>query len=186
MGGGRVCLGIVVGAHGVDGLIRVKSFTADADDIAAYGPVTDETGTRRLRLAVAGHVHGAVLVRLEGVTTRDEAQALRGMRLYVSRDVLPTLEDEEEYYYADLVGLAAENPQGTALGCVKAIHNFGAGDVIELQGEKGALLLPFTREVVPVVDLAGGRLVVNPPRELIVGQDEDEAEKAEKSDACED
>jgi 16S rRNA processing protein RimM len=166
MAGERVCLGVVAGAHGVRGLVRVKSFTDRPDDIAAYGPVTDDSGGRRFHLTVVGHLKAAVLVRVEGITGRDQAEALSGARFYVYRDALPELEGEEEFYYADLVGLAAEDIEGKRLGRVKAVHNFGAGDMLELDDEGDALLYPFTRAVVRVVDLTGGRIVIDPPCEL--------------------
>ncbi len=165
MGETRVCLGVITGAHGVRGLVRVKSFTEVPEDVAAYGPLSDEDGTRVLTLAVTGRSKDALLARVEGVVDRDQALALKGTRLYVPRDVLPALEEDETYYHADLLGLAAEDPEGRPLGRVKAVHNFGAGDLLELDGG-GARLVPFTRQAVPVVDLDGGRLVVEPPEEV--------------------
>jgi 16S rRNA processing protein RimM len=162
MARGRVCVGVIAGAHGVKGAARVKSFTAEPAAIAAYGPMWDDEGRRRFELEVIGQVKGAVLVRIAGVTDRDAAEALKGVRLYVDRAVLPALE-EEEFYHADLVGLAAELADGTSLGEVRAVHNFGAGDVLEVQPRDGAsVMVPFTRAAVPVVDIAGGRIVIDP------------------------
>ncbi len=165
MGEARLCLGVITGAHGVRGLVKVKSFTEVPEDVAAYGPLTDEGGARVFTLTVTGRSKDALLTRVEGVTDRDQAQALRGTRLYVPRDVLPALDEEETYYHADLLGLAAEDPEGRPLGRVAAVHNFGAGDLLELDGE-GRRLVPFTREAVPVVDLDGGRLVIEPAEEI--------------------
>ena len=164
MGEARVCLGAIAGVHGVRGLVRVKSFTETPEDIAAYGPLSDEAGERRFTLTVTGRAKGLLLARIEGVTDRDRAAALKGTRLYAPRAALPALA-EETYYHADLIGLAAEDPEGRPLGRVTAVENHGAGDLLEIAGDPGGgpLLVPFTRAAVPVVDLAGGRLVVDPP-----------------------
>lgn len=168
----RVCLGVVVGAHGVRGQVRIRPFTEVPEDVAAYGPVEDESGSRRFRLRTIGRSKGAVIAAAEGITDRDAAEALRGTRLYVPREALPAIEEEELYYHADLIGLAVEDRQGQRLGTVAAVHDFGAGDVLELEGPKGEpVLLPFTRRVVPVVDLEAGRLIAEPPAE--VGEPED-------------
>lgn len=165
----RVCLGVVAGVHGVRGLVRIKSFTEDPQSIAAYGPLSDESGQRRFELQVKGLAKGAVLAAIAGVRDRNQAETLRGTRLYVPRSALPEPEDEEEFYNADLIGLRVEDGSGAVLGQVKAMHNFGGGDLLEVLPSKGkSWLLPFTRTVVPVVDLAGGRVVVEPPEEIVV------------------
>jgi 16S rRNA processing protein RimM len=162
-----VLVGAIAGAHGVRGAVRVKSFTEAPEGVAAYGPVFDETGTRRFELRIVGPTKGGVIVQLAGVGDRNAAEALRGQRLYVPRTALPRTEDEE-FYHADLVGLAVQTVAGEALGTVRAVHNHGAGDLIEVE-RAGALSveLPFTRAVVPVVDLAGRRLIVDPPAGLL-------------------
>lgn len=159
-----VCLGVISGAHGVRGAVRIRTFTAAPEAIAAYGPVTDEAGARSFRLSFAGTARGQAIARIPGIADRDAAEALKGTRLYVPRDALPEPESENEFYISDLVGLAAEKPDGTALGRILAVHDFGAGEVLEI-GESFAtsVMLPFTREVVPVVDVPGGKLVVEPP-----------------------
>lgn len=182
----RICVGIMVGAHGLRGLVKVKSFTEEPSDVAAYGPVSDEAGQRSWRLEVTGPAPGksagkkggdVLLVRIAGVTDRDAAQALHGTRLYVAREALPALAEEETYYHADLIGLAVEDPAGRALGTVTAVENHGAGDLLEIAGPGGeSLLLPFTRAVVPEVDLAGGRLVALPPEEIVVQPGEEPEE----------
>jgi 16S rRNA processing protein RimM len=188
----RVCLGVMVGAHGVRGLVKVKTFTEDPADVAAYGPVSDEAGRRQWRLDLVGPAPGksgdVMLARLEGVTDRDAAQALHGVRLYVERAALPEPEDAEAFYHADLIGLRVEDAGGRLLGRVKAVENHGAGDLLEVEaapGEGGGrtLLLPFTRQVVPLVDLAGGRLVAAPPAEVEVpaGPGETGPEEPEES-----
>ncbi len=163
----RVCLGAVTGAHGVRGLVKVKPFTENPDDVAAYGPVEDERGDRRFTLEVAGRHKDAVIVRVDGVGDRDAAEALRGTRLYVGRSVLPE-PSEGEFYHADLIGLAVVATGGETLGRVTAMHDFGAGDLIEFVGADGrSRMLPFTEAAVPEVDIAGGRLVVDPPEGLL-------------------
>lgn len=162
----RVCLGAFAGAHGVKGQVKIKAFTEVPEDVAAYGPLSDEAGTRRFVVTLTGRSKGLLLARVEGVGDRDRAQALSGTRLYVDRDALPAPE-EEEFYHADLIGLAAVDLGGRPLGKVKAVHDFGAGTVIELEGGQGApgLVLPFTRDTIPTVDLENGRLVIDPPAE---------------------
>lgn len=176
----RVCLGVIAGAHGVRGLVKVKSFTEVPEDVAAYGPLSDPAGTRRFALELKGRAKDALLARIEGVADRDAAQALRGTRLMVERAVLPAIEEPETFYYADLEGLAAEDPVGRPLGRIKAVLNHGAGDLLEIEPPGGNparnLLVPFTRAAVPEVDLAGGRVIVVPPEEVEAGpRDADEA-----------
>jgi 16S rRNA processing protein RimM len=165
--GKRVCVGIIAGAHGVRGAVRVKSFTADPEAVARYGPLEDESGGRHFSLRLAGNAKGVVIARLAGIADRDSAESLRGTRLYLPRAALPPTADEE-YYHADLIGLAVALADGTALGHVSAVHDFGAGDTLEIERPKGPpAMVPFTRAIVPVVDLAAGRLVLDPPPGLI-------------------
>jgi 16S rRNA processing protein RimM len=163
----RVCVGLVTGPHGIRGAVRIKSFTAVPDDIARYGPLADESGRRRFALAVIGAAKGVLLAQIEGIEDRNRAEALRGLKLYLPRAALPP-PAADEYYHADLVGLAAELPDGTAVGRVHAVHDFGAGDVIEIARPAAPpALVPFTRAAVPLVDLAAGRLVIDPPPGLL-------------------
>jgi 16S rRNA processing protein RimM len=165
--GERILVGAIAGAHGVRGAVRVRSFTEAPAAVAAYGPLSDEAGTRRLVLKVVGETAGGVIAEIEGVADRNAAEALRGQRLYVARDVLPALA-AEEFYHADLIGLTAETAAGDRLGRVRAVQNFGAGDMLEIERADGTTVdLPFTRAAVPVVDIAGGRLVVDPPAGLL-------------------
>jgi len=168
----RVCLGVVTGPHGVQGAVRIKSFTQAPEDIARYGPLSDEAGDRCFELSLVGAVKGVVLARLLGIEDRDQAEALRGLRLHLPRAALPQTE-AEEYYHADLIGLEAVLGDGTRVGRVRAIHDFGAGDTLEL-ARPGAspVMVPFTRAVVPSIELAAGRLVLDPPPGLL---DESEA-----------
>lgn len=161
-----VCVGAIAGAHGVRGAVKVKSFTAAAADIAAYGPLSDEAGKRRFVLSPIGQARGDILVRIDGVEDRDQAEALRGTRLYADRDRFPA-PAEDEFYHADLIGLEVEDIDGKALGTVRAIYNHGAGDMMEIGlAAGGTALVPFTKAVVPVVDIAAGRVVVAMPDEV--------------------
>jgi 16S rRNA processing protein RimM len=158
---------VVAGPHGVRGAVRIKSFTAEPKGIVQYGPVEDESGRRKFEPSFVGVAKGVVLAKLSGIDDRDQAEALRGTRLYLPREALPP-PDEEEYYHADLIGLAAALEDGTPVGTVQAVHDFGAGDCLEIARNAGPpLMVPFTRAVVPVVDLAGGRVVLAPPPGLL-------------------
>ncbi len=164
--GERFCVGAIAGAHGVRGLVKIKSFTEEPLDLAAYGPLTDQSGRRRFQVTVTGRAKGLLIARIEGVEDREAAQALRGARLYAARAALPE-PAEEEYYHADLIGLEAQDRGGAPLGRVVAVQNFGAGDILEIARPEGEpLLVPFTKAAVPIVDLAGGRVVLEPPEEI--------------------
>jgi 16S rRNA processing protein RimM len=157
-----VCVGIITGPQGVGGAFRVKSFTARAEDIAAYGPLADETGRRSLEIRLVGAAKGVLVARLPGVEDRNRAEALRGMRLYLPRSALPQPEPEE-YYHADLIGLDAVLGDGTPVGRVRAVHDFGAGDTLEIERAAAPpVVVPFTRAVVPVVEIEAGRLIIEP------------------------
>jgi 16S rRNA processing protein RimM len=156
-----VYLGVVVGARGLKGDVRIKSFTEDPSDVAAYGPVQTDDG-QSLSLTITGDAKGVVIARIKGVADRTRAEELKGQRLYVPRAALPQTDDEEEYYHADLIGLAVEDETGTECGTVIALYDFGSGDVIDLRLTQGqTVMLPFTRAAVPKVDVPGGRLVVS-------------------------
>jgi 16S rRNA processing protein RimM len=166
--GARVCMGIVGAPHGVRGAVRIKSFTDAPEAIANYGALEDERGERKFALRIVGTAKGdgMVIAALSGIADRDQAEALRGLRLYAPRAVLPAT-GEDEFYHADLVGLAAMFDDGTTLGTIIAVHDFGAGDVIEIAPPAGQpVLVPFTRTAVPVVDIASGRVVIDPPEGL--------------------
>jgi 16S rRNA processing protein RimM len=177
---GLVCLGEITGAHGVGGAVRVKGFTEDASSLTSYGPLFDVTGTKGFPLTVVGEVRDVLICRIEGVGDREAAQALRGTRLCVRRSALPD-PATEEFYYADLLGLRVERRDGKELGELAAIHNFGAGDILEVALVDGGVLdLPFTRAVVPEIDLAAGRIVVEPPE--LCGQPEPEKKPEKKKE----
>lgn len=169
----RICLGMVVGAHGVKGQVRIKPFTEDARSIAAYGPVSDEAGLRRFEVRVIALVRGTAIAELSGVRDRTAAEGLTGLRLYVPRAALPPA-GAEEFYHADLIGLAAERADGRPVGQVTAVFDHGAGAYLEIEGAGGArFFVPFTRRAVPMVDAAGGRLVIDPPGEIGASPEEE-------------
>jgi 16S rRNA processing protein RimM len=161
-----ICVGAIAGAFGVHGEVRLKSFCSEPTDIASYGPLLTEDG-RSFSVTLTRPVSGGLGARIKGITTKEQADALRGTSLFVPRDRLPALPDDE-FYHADLIGLSAFDTGGELLGKVTAIHNHGAGDIIEISptGHKSALLLPFTKTIVPNVDLAAGRLIVDLPEEI--------------------
>ena len=176
---GLVCLGVVLGAHGVRGAVRIKSFAMNASDIAAYGPLQSEDGGTRYALTVRGVSRGAVLAQIDGIDRREAAEALQATRLYVAREALPETE-EDEFYHADLIGLSARTASGETYGVVSGIFDYGAGDVIEIEREQDrSILFPFTRDNVPEIDLAAGCLVIDPPVESEAGDagDGGEAER---------
>jgi 16S rRNA processing protein RimM len=179
-GGPRVLLGRIAGAHGLRGEVIVHAFTASPGDIAAYGPLGDVAGAHSWRLTVVRVTDKGVIARLSGVTDRTAAEALKGTELWVERRSMPKPEDGE-FYHADLVGLAAVAPDGATIGTVVGVHNFGAGDLLELRLPEGRRteLVPFTEAFVPEVDIAGGRIVVVMP--AIEGTDPDEEPVEETS-----
>lgn len=164
----RVCVGAIAGAFGVRGEVRLKSFCAVAEDVAAYGPLSSEDGKQSFDVRLTGTVKGGLSARLSGIATKEQADRLRGTRLYAPRTALPALPDDE-FYHADLIGLEAVDTGGAAIGRVAAVLNHGAGDLLELRGPgvKGSALVPFTREIVPTVDLAQRRVVIDPPDGLL-------------------
>jgi len=159
-----ICIGAIAGSFGVSGEVRLKSFCSEPTDIATFGPLSSEDGSRQFQITLTRPVSGGLGARIPGVSTKEQADALRGTSLYVARDRLPTLPDDE-FYHADLIGLSAYDTGGELIGKVTAIYNHGAGDIVEISPtrHKSALLLPFTTAIVPNVDLAAGRIVVNLP-----------------------
>ncbi|WP_347917290.1 ribosome maturation factor RimM [Paracoccus marcusii] len=158
----RICVGAIAGAFGVHGEVRLKSFCSDPVDIATYSPLTSEDGTRRFEVSLTREVTGALGARIKGIATKEDADALRGVSLWAPRSALPALPDDE-FYHADLIGLEVVDTGGKSLGRVRALYDHGAGDIIEVVGGTQVLMLPFTRAVVPTVDLAARRIVVDPP-----------------------
>ncbi len=167
-------VGAVTGPHGVRGQVRVKSFTQDPDQLVAYGPLTDATGTKTFSMIITGESKGQFLAKLSGVNDRNTAEAARGLQLFISRDALPET-DEDEFYHADLLGLKAVLPDQTPLGTVRHVQNFGAGDLLEVDLEDGGTeLYPFTLGVVPSVDIAGGKVVIDPPASVEAKSNDDQ------------
>ena len=163
----RVCLAAIAGAYGVRGEVRLKSFTADPAAVGDYSPLTDDHG-RSYELTLGPPVKGGFSARLSGVSSKEAADALRGTSLYVPRERLSALPDDE-FYHADLIGLEVVDTGGAPLGRVRAVLDHGAGDLLEIAPAGGprTILLPFTRATVPTVDLAAGRIVADPPEGLI-------------------
>jgi 16S rRNA processing protein RimM len=156
----------LAGAFGVRGEVRLTTFTADPMAVMGYGVLRDKTGAPALTLSSGRPTKGGVIARAAEIATREAAEAVRGLELYIDRAVLPP-PDEDEFYMADLVGLAVETPDGEPLGQVKAAHNFGAGDLLEIQLPDGdSWWLPFTQESVPEVRLGEGRIVAVRPEEI--------------------
>jgi 16S rRNA processing protein RimM len=161
-----ICVARIGAAHGVRGAVKLWTFTEDPRAVRDYGPLMTKDGARQFEVTHVREAKDHLVATLKGIATRDDAERLNGLELYVPRDRLPET-DDDEYYHADLIGLAAVNSADEPLGRVVAIHNFGAGDIIEIAPAKGAtMLLPFTNAVVPTVDLAGGRVIIELPQEI--------------------
>ncbi len=172
-----VLLGAVASPHGVKGLVKIKPFTERPEDLTAYGPLTDESGQRRLAVTLKGRAGELLMAAIEGVATREAAERLKGTRLYVPRSALPP-PAPGQYYLADLEGLAAVDAAGQAVGRVERVIDYGAGTVLEIRRtDGGELLLPFADQYVPTVDLAAGTLTVVEPEEVEApALDEDQGE----------
>ena len=166
--GAKVCLGHISAAHGVRGDVLIKSHTDVPEDIAGYGPLQDQDGTRTFAITIKQTTNKGVVAHIAGIDTRTAAEALKGTQLFIDRDRLPA-PDPGEWYQADLIGLGAVDPDGRSLGTVVAVQNFGAGDLLELRPQTGGetVLVPFTNETVPEIDLADQRVVINPPPGLL-------------------
>jgi 16S rRNA processing protein RimM len=163
----RICVARIGAPHGVKGEVKLWSFTADPAAVADYGPLESEDGTLRFEIEAMRPAKDHLVARLSGVRDRDAAERLANLRLYVARERLPA-PAPEEFYHADLIGLRAESRDGAALATIVGIHDFGAGDLLELRPLTGGstVLMPFTAVTVPVVDIAGGRVVIDPPQDL--------------------
>ncbi|NNE51216.1 MAG: 16S rRNA processing protein RimM [Sulfitobacter sp.] len=169
-----ICVGVIAGAYGVKGELRLKSFCAVPEDIETYSPLSTEDGKRTFHLAILRPIKNGLAARSAEIATKEEADALRGTRLYARRDQLPAL-PSDEFYHADLIGLEVFDTGGTLLGTVKTVQNHGADDLLELQlkGSSATVFLPFTQAAVPTVDLASGRIVADPPEGILPETTED-------------
>jgi 16S rRNA processing protein RimM len=164
--GKQICVARIGAAHGTGGEVRLWPYTSDPEAVGRYGALATADG-RSIEIEELRPIKGCFIARIKGVTDRNGAEQLRNVDLFVPRDRLPP-PAEDEYYYADLVGLAAEDTGGRPIGTVIAIHDFGAGDLLEIGPAGGGetLLLPFTAAVVAKVDIAAGRIVLDPPAEV--------------------
>ncbi|HWA51016.1 MAG TPA: ribosome maturation factor RimM [Dongiaceae bacterium] len=180
-----VLMGAILGAHGIKGEVKVKSFAAKPSDIAGYGALTDAKEKCRFELSIVGTsdaTRGILIARIAGVADRNAAEALKGTELYVARESLPKLTDTEEFYFADLVGLQAVDEGGKVFGRIVSVDNYGAGDLLlvapENGGDEDSFVVPFTKAFVPVVDIAAGKLVLNLPKDFFeVPEQEPETEE---------
>ena len=163
----RVIVGTIAGAFGVHGEVRLKSFCAEPEAIADYVPLTTSTGRSFNQIVLTGRIKNGLTARMDGILSKEEADALRGTELFAARAAMPSLPDDE-YYYADLIGLTVVDSGGTTLGTVRNVMDHGAGDLLEIAvpGQADTVLLPFTRAAVPTVDLTAGRVVADPPEGL--------------------
>ena len=163
-----ICVGSIAGSYGVRGEVRLKSYCATPEDIESYSPLTDESGAERYPLVLTRTIKNGFAARLGGIETKEQADAIKGLRLFARRDQLPSLPDDE-FYHTDLIGLEVYDTGGTLLGTVKTVQNHGAADLLEVQqpGSSATVLIPFTLAVVPTVDLAQGRIIADPPDGLI-------------------
>jgi 16S rRNA processing protein RimM len=160
----RICVAQIGAAHGIRGEVKLKSFTADPLAVRDYGPLTSEDGALRFEIEAARPAKSHLVVRFRGIADRNAAERLTGLKLFVLRERLPPPEPDE-FYHADLIGLAAVGTDGSAIGTVVAVHDFGAGDILELRPQTGGatLMVPFNETFVPGIDIANGRIIVAPP-----------------------
>ncbi len=161
-----VLVGVVSGVRGLKGDLRIKPFTSNAEDMFSYGPLFNEDASQTYKGRIIGHAKGQLLARLSGVADRTAAEAIKGLKLFVPRSALPET-GEDEFYYAELIGLRAELVDGSELGTVLWVLDAGAGTSLELETANGPVLVPFTKASVPLVDIAGGRVVIDPPDGLL-------------------
>jgi len=166
----RLLLGVIAGPRGIKGEMKVKSFTEVPEDIVAYGVLENKTGDTKFKVSLVGSSKNLPVIRIKGVVDRNQAEALKGQELYVSRDKLPETEGDDEFYCRDLIGLDVIYEDGTRYGEILQLHEFGAGDILEIKpegkGAKSSILVPFTKEMVPTVDLAARHVIINLPEDF--------------------
>jgi len=178
----RVCVAQIGAAHGLKGEVRLWSFTEDPAAFAGYGPLESEDGKRSFEIESLRAAKDHFVGRLRGGNDRNDAESLRNLKLYVAREKLPQTEDGETFYHADLIGLAAVTADGEPYGEIVAVQNFGAGDILEIRRGGEMVMLPFTETVVPQIDIAGGKVVVDPPVE-VTGEEADDSSSSRPSGA---
>jgi 16S rRNA processing protein RimM len=172
----RICVAQIGAPHGVRGEVKLWPFTQDPESVRDYGPLETEDGATRFEIEALRPAKDHLVVRLKGVNDRNAAERLTNTKLFVARERLPETQADDEFYHADLIGLDAVGKDGAPIGTVIAIQNFGAGDLLEVAPRRGAtILVPFTRAAVPEIDIAGKRVVVDPPPGLLDAGEEDEA-----------
>lgn len=169
-----ILLGVIGAPHGIRGEVRIKAFTGDPLAIAGYGPLTDAKG-RSFAISDVRPAKEVVIARIKGVATREAAEALNGVELFVSRDKLPEAEDEDEFLHADLIGCSVIGPDGAVLGTVTTVENYGAGDLLDIKMPDGrSVLMPFTKAVAPRIDIAARRIEAEPPLGLFEPEPEND------------
>jgi 16S rRNA processing protein RimM len=167
-------MGRIGAAHGVRGEVRIQSFTEDPLALMHYGPLATSRPGLTIRIVAARTTTNVLVARIEGIGTREAAEALNGVELYVERALLPEPDDEEDFYHVDLIGLSARLVDGTTIGTVTAVPNFGAGDILEVKSPSSGetFLFPFTKAAVPEVHVKDGYIVIDPPTDADPGEEE--------------
>ncbi len=162
-----ICVAAIGGAYGVHGDVRLKSFTTEVDALEDYAPLLTEDGAFEFTIDIIRDIKNGLAVRLSGIATKEQADALKGVKLFVPRERLPDTADDE-YYYTDLVGLEVRDTGGNVLGSVKSVQNHGATDLLEVKPPNSpeTVLLPFTLAAIPTVDMSAGRIIADPPEGL--------------------
>lgn len=159
-----ICIAVITSAHGIRGAVKIRSFTSNPEDIENYSPLYNVDGSKEYNLKILSDTGDLFIAEIEGIKNRNEAEILRGAELYIYRDMLPEV-DEDEFYYEDLIGLQARDIKGVSMGIVLAVYNYGAGDVVEvkLNDRKETELFAFTKEIVPEINISGGYIVIDRP-----------------------
>ena len=179
----KICVGIILGPHGVRGQIKLGTYTEEPEAIFDYAPLTDEKGVRTFKLTFRGTGKDHYIASLAGIATREEVEKLKGTKLYVDRDALPA-EEEGEYYFADLIGLTAKDAAGKTVGVVEDVHDYGAGTFLEIKPANAkSFMLPFKDAFVPTVDLAGGVVIVEIPEGWLAEEKQPKEEKPKKEES---
>ena len=173
-GAQKLLMGRIGAAHGIKGEVRIQSYTEDPLALASYGPLATNKPGLMVKILSARTTTNVLVARLEGVADRNAAEQLNGVELYVDRALLPPPDDEDDFYHADLIGLRARLADGSEIGEVMAVPNFGAGDLLEIRDPRSGdtYLFPFSKAVVPEVHLAEGYLLIDPPTEADPGEEE--------------